>query len=301
MSNDRLWQMEVFCAVVDAGGFDAAAQRLGVSQSTISKTIRALEDRLGVSLLDRNTRGYAISVEGDRYLTDCRKVLSLIEDVEDNVVSNRSDPSGQLKISASVSFGLDQISPILPIFMSENPRLNVEFSVTDRIENVIDKRIDVALRMGELKDSSLVRRKLCELDRLVVASPKYLKERGIPSSPEELRSHNCLMWKGNAQHLNTWPFYEGKRRSTIRVNGSFRSNNGNALIAACIDGVGVMRMAEHIAVPLTRSGKLVQILNEFHRPDNQAICILYQREKRNLTKVRSFVSFCTERFSVPTW
>lgn len=301
MSNDRLWQMEAFCAVVDAGGFAAAAQRLGVSQSSVSKAMRALEDRLGVNLLVRNTRGHTISLEGDRFLADCRKVLDLVEHVEDDVISARSDPSGQLKISAPVSFGLDQISPILPTFMSENPRLNVEFSVTDRVENVIDRQIDVAIRMGELEDSSLIRRKLCELDRIVVASPKYLRGRGIPQSPEELKSHNCLMWKGNAQHLNTWPFYESKRRSTIRVDGSFRSNNGNALIEACIDGVGVMRMAEHIAVPLTKSKKLVQVLQEFHRPDNHAIYVLYQREKRSLTKVRSFVDFCMDRFQLPDW
>jgi len=301
MSNDRLWQMEAFCAVVDAGGFVAAAQRLGVSQSTVSKAVLALEERLGINLLIRNTRGHAVSLEGDRFLTDCRKVLYLVENVEDDVISARSDPSGQLKISAPVSFGLDQISPILPAFMSDNPRLNVEFSVTDRVENVIDRQIDVAIRMGELEDSSLIRRKLCQLDRIVVASPKYLRDRGTPQMPEELKSHNCLMWKGNAQHLNTWPFFEGKRRSSIRVNGSFRSNNGNALIAACLDGVGVMRMAEHIAVPLTKSGNLLQVLEEFHRPDNQAIYLLYQREKRNLTKVRRFVDFCMDRFGMPDW
>lgn len=301
MSNDRLWQMEVFCAVVDAGGFLAAAQRLGVSQSAVSKTLRSLEDRLGTVLLNRNTRNYVISLEGERYLADCRKVLELVENIEDGLSTEKQDASGQLKVSVPVSFGLDQISSRIPTFLDENPDLSIELSVTDRVENLIDGQIDVAIRMGELKDSVLIRRKLCTLDRIVVASPDYVQKHGIPKSPSELGDHNCLMWKGNANHLNTWPFYKGKSRSTVRISGNFQSNNGMALIAACMDGVGVMRIAEHVAVPLVRSGKLVQLLASYHLPDDQAFYIVFQREKQNLTKVRKFVEFCIREFKAPNW
>lgn len=301
MINDRLWQMEVYCAVVDAGGFMAAAQRLGVSQSAVSKTLRALEDRLGAVLLNRNTRGHVVSLEGKQYLANCRKVLELVESVEDDLTSEKLDASGQLKISVPMSFGLDQISPIIPIFMEKNPDLSIELSVTDRVENIIDGQIDIAIRMGELKDSTLIGRRLCSLDRIVVASPEYLKKNGIPKSPSELCNHNCLMWKGNANHLNTWPFNNKGSRSTVRIGGNFQSNNGMALIAACLEGVGIMRIAEHVAVPLLKTGKLVQLLVSYHLPDDQAFYIVFQREKQNLTRVRNFIEFCIQEFRTPNW
>ena len=301
MSNDRLRQMEAFCAVVDTGGFVAAAQRLGVSQSAVSKALRTLENRLGTVLLNRNTRGHVISHEGERYLADCRKVLDLVESIEDGLATEKREASGQLKVSVPVSFGLDQISPIIPRFMENNPDLGIELSVTDRVENLIDGQIDIAIRMGELKDSTLIRRKLCSLDRIVVASSEYVRKQGMPTSPDELGSHNCLMWKGNANHLNTWPFFNGNSRSTVRIRGNFQSNNGMTLIAACLDGVGIMRIAEHVAVPLVRSGKLVQLLASYHLPDDQAFYIVFQREKQNLTKVRNFVEFCIREFRRPNW
>jgi len=301
MSNDRLRQMEAFCAVVDAGGFAAAAKRLSLSQSAISKALSALEQRLGVSLLNRTTRGQSISLEGERYLANCRQVLELIESSEDDLTAKKTGAFGLLKISVPVSFGLDQISPILPIFLAENPGVKIELSVTDRIENLIDGKIDVAIRMGELEDSSLISRKLCGLDRIIVASPSYLNNKAAPMHPEELSRHNCLLWKGNAHHLNKWPFFEGSSHLAVRIDGNFLSNNGMALVAACLDGVGIMRMAEHVAAPLLRSGKLVQLLADYQRPDNQEIHIVFQRKKQNLTRVRNFVDFCVKEFQTLSW
>jgi DNA-binding transcriptional LysR family regulator len=293
--------MEVFCAVVDAGGFDAAAKTLGLSQSSISKSLAALEQRLGVSLLNRTTRDQRVSLEGERYLENCRQVLELIESSEDDLTAKKLGATGLLKISVPVSFGLDQISPILPKFLAENPCVKIELSVTDRVENLIDGKIDVAIRMGELEDSNLISRKLCALDRIIVASPDYLKNKAAPIHPTELSEHNCLLWKGNAHHLNKWPLFDGNSRVTVNIDGNFLSNNGLALIAACLDGVGIMRIAEHVAAPLLKSGELIQLLGDYQRIDNQEIHVVFQRKKQNLTRVRNFVDFCVKEFQTLNW
>lgn len=301
MSNDRLRQMEAFCAVIDTGGFGAAATRLGISQPAVSKAISSLESRLGITLLNRTTRGQNISVEGVHYLVECRKILELVGRVEDGFISQTSGASGLLRVSVPVSFGVDQINPILPTFIADNPDIQIELSVTDRIENLVDGQIDVAFRMGDLDNSSHITRALCNLDRIIVAAPKYLQKYGVPKSADDLKNRNCLMWKGNAHHLNTWPLFESDSRKTIRVYGNFRSNNGMSLIAACLDGIGIMRMAEHVALPLIELGKLVQVLKDNHQPDDQAVHIVFHRDKQNIKRVRKFVDYCVEEFRTPKW
>ncbi|WP_189438470.1 LysR family transcriptional regulator [Pseudovibrio japonicus] len=301
MSNDKFRQMLIFSAVIDAGGFAAAAERLGTSQSAVSKGIRALEDRLGAPLLQRTTRGHYLSAEGEKYLEDCRRILELVDSAEDSIASRNIATSGRIKISAPVSFGLDQINPIIPAFIANNPKVEVELLLTDRQQNLLHENIDVAIRMGDMEDSTHIQRKLCNLDRLVVASPKYLQRCGAPETPDDLKLHNCLMWTGNAQHLNMWPFFEGETKVFARASGNFRSNNGMTLTTACLDGIGIMRIAEHFAIPLIESGKLVQLLADYHKPDNQAVHIVYLPEKRNLSRIKEFVNFCIERFREPNW
>lgn len=301
MRDDRLVEMVTFRALVDAGSFTAAAHILGTSQSFVSKSLKSLERRLGVSLLHRTTRGQRLTAEGERYLASCRHLLDLIEASEDVIMSNGDKAAGNLHISAPLSFGSDRIVPILPQFMDRHPEISVGISLTDAIENLIDGRVDVAIRMGTLADSNLVARKLCDLQRIVVASPSYLVDRPPVRHPDDLRGHNCLLWQGASDHLNRWPFLFHDGQRALKVKGNLKSNNGMTLVALCLEGRGIMRMAEHIALPHIRAGRLVQLLEEQRAPDNQHISVVFLPERQHISRVRSFVDFCLEQFRHLKW
>jgi DNA-binding transcriptional LysR family regulator len=190
---DKLSEMRAFQAVADAGGFTAAAAELRVSQSLVSRAVARLEQRLGTTLLHRSTRRVSLTDEGVIFLQGCRRVLEDIGEVERSVTSSES-PAGILRISASVLFGQDPIVPLLPEFMARYPKLEVQLSLADRHVDLIEEKIDIAIRLGRLASSSLIARKLGEQRRLIVASPAYLAQRGRPKTPDDLLKHNCLLW-----------------------------------------------------------------------------------------------------------
>jgi DNA-binding transcriptional LysR family regulator len=301
MKDERLVEMATFCSLVDAGSFTAAAHLLGTSQSFVSKSLKNLEQRLGVSLLHRTTRGQRLTVEGERYLASCRQVLDLVESSDDELMSQTNRASGSLRISAPLAFGTDRIVPIVPDFMDRHPDISISISLTDAIENLIDGHVDIAIRMGALSDSNLVSRKLCHLQRIVVATPDYLAAHPPLERPDDLKAHNCLLWEGANDHLNKWPFRDGEEESTIAMRGNLRSNNGMTLVAMCLQSRGVMRMAEHLALPLIRSGQLVEVLSAFNATDQQHINIVFLPERQSISRVRFFIDFCLEQFRKPAW
>lgn len=200
MKDDRLLEMRVFKAVVEAGGFTAAANFLNVSQPFVSQSINSLERRLGVQLLHRSTRTQRLTSEGERFLMSCGQVLDSVEEAEAQVRSG--EPTGNLRISASHAFGMDQLVPALPRFLAAYPKLCVHFSLSDSNVNLIEDNFDVAVRMGRLQDSSLRSRKLCDLQRVVVAAPQYVAAHGKPVTPQGLSRHACLTWESPREHLN---------------------------------------------------------------------------------------------------
>ncbi len=301
MKDDRLIEMRVFKAVVDAGGFTAAAVRLEASQPFVSKVVSNLERRLGCKLLHRSTRSQRMTREGERFLSSCNRVLDAIDHAESQI--KEGDPLGELKVSAPLAFGLDQIVPRLPAFQEKYPRLTVHLSLSDNIVNLIDDDFDVAIRMGRLQDSSLVRRKLCHLHRIVVASPDYVGKFGQPVTPEGLENgqHNCLMWRGIHQHMNRWPFIINGHLEHISVRGNVHSDNGSSLYELCLKGVGIMRLAEHLALPALRRGDLVPLLSDYVVRDDTAIYAVYLGEGPTKPRVRSFIDYYAEIFKTPPW
>ena len=250
--------MQVFRAIVEHDGFTAAAHALEVSQPFVSQTIARLEGRLGSKLLHGTTRRHRLTPEGERYLASSREILIALDEAESAFVTDRSEPFGDLRISAPLGFGNDQVLPQLPGFLIAFPKVRVHLSLSDALVSLIDDNVDVAIRMGRLRNSSLKARKLCDLQRLVVAAPAYVNRFGLPKTPEALRDHNCLEWHGPHEHLNRWPFRLDNDRQEVAVSGNFRSSNGLSLAEMCFAGAGVMRMAEHLALPGIREGRLIR-------------------------------------------
>lgn len=301
MKDERLLEMRLFKAVVDCGGFTAAAHALDVSQPFVSRSITRLERRLGVALLHRSTRGQRLTDEGRTYLAACNRIIDALDQVEGEIASARAEPSGELRVSAPLAFGMDQVVPRLPAFLAAHPQINFRLSLSDTLVNLIDDNIDVAIRMGRPADSALVSRKLCDLQRIVVAAPSYLAAQGRPARPQDLLRHNCLQWQGALDHLNRWPFVIEGRPQEITVRGRFHSSNGLTLFQLCLAGVGILRLAEHLAVPAIRAGTLVPLLTEYQARDDTMIHAVYLPERRLLPRIRAFVDYMADAFQKPAW
>jgi DNA-binding transcriptional LysR family regulator len=299
MKDDRLLEMRVFKAVVESGGFTAAANLLNVSQPFVSQTLTALERRLGVQLLHRSTRMHRLTAEGERFLASCNAILANVEEAEAQIRSG--EPSGDLRISAPHAFGMDQLVPALPGFMKAYPHLRVHFSLSDSNVNLIEDNFDVAVRMGRLQDSALRSRKLCDLQRIVVAAPRYLAEHGQPVTPQGLSRCACLTWESPREHLNQWPFMINGRLEKVAVEGNFRSTDGTILFQLCVAGMGIMRLAEHLAVPAIRRGDLVPLLSDYQARDDTAIFAVYLSERQLVPRIRAFIDYFVGVFEVPPW
>jgi DNA-binding transcriptional LysR family regulator len=293
---DKLSEMRAFQAVADAGGFTAAASELRVSQSLVSRAVARLEQRLGTALLHRSTRRVSLTDEGVIFLQGCRRVLEDVGEVERSVMSGES-PAGILRISASVLFGQDPIVPLLPEFMTRYPKVEVQLSLADRHVDLIEEKIDVAIRLGGLASTSLIARKLGEQRRLIVASPGYIAQRGRPKTPDDLLDHNCLLWDEGHEDLNRWPFEVNGVMRHIKVRGRLVVNNAQALLHLAVLGVGISRMSEHRAHPLIRKGELVSLLEASHRDQATPVHALYARTNIAKPRVRVFLDFLTEKFS----
>lgn len=299
MKDERLVEMRVFKAVAETGGFTAAANLLGVSQPFVSQTVTSLEKRVGVQLLHRSTRNQRLTSEGEAYLAAARRILEEIEQAEGMIGS--SEPAGDLRLSAPLAFGMDQVVPQIPRFLEANPKVTLHLSLTDTQVNLLEENFDVAIRMGKLADSSLMSRRLCKLQRIVVAAPRYIALHGQPVTPHGLSRHNCLMWHSPLDRLNRWPFLVEGRLEEFDVSGTVRSSNGSSLFQLCLAGVGIMRLAEHLAIPAMRAGQLVPLLADYQAEDDTAIHVVFLPERKLVPRIRVFVDHVVEAFRQPPW
>jgi DNA-binding transcriptional LysR family regulator len=299
MKDDRLVEMRVFKAVADTGGFTAASHVLGVSQPFVSQSVTSLERRLGVQLLHRSTRTQRLTSEGEAFLASCKRIIDEIDQAEMQIKS--PEPVGELRVTAPLAFGMDQIVPLLPAFLEAYPQIKLHLSLSDGLANLLEDNFDIAIRMGRLQDSSLMSRKLCKLQRIVVAAPAYIAAHGMPVTPQGLDRHNCLLWQAPLEHLNRWPFMINGKPKEIPVRGNFRSSDGTTLFQLCTAGVGVMRLAEHLALPAIRSHALVPLLSDYQAQDDTAIHALYLPERHLVPRIRAFVDYYLGVFRNPPW
>jgi DNA-binding transcriptional LysR family regulator len=293
--------MQAFVRVASLGSFSAAARALNLSQTMVTKHVVALEDRLGVKLLNRSTRKLVLTEAGRSYLASCERILAEIEEADASASLDRVEPRGTLRLNGPLTFGFRQIVPALAAFSRFYPAVDVDLGLADRYVDLIEEGWDLAIRIGRLKDSSLVARRLAPCRTAVCAAPSYLEAHGIPRTLDDLKNHNCLGYTlPSAIGANRWVFGpEGD--IVVPVKGNLRANNGDALLAAALAGQGLIYQPTFLVGDGLRDGSLVRIL-----PGDPTyelgIHAVFPSGRQAPAKVRAFVEFLAGRFEPePDW
>lgn len=295
----RLDELEAFVKVVEVESFSEAGRQLGISKSYVSKQLSKLEDRLGARLLNRTTRQLTLTEVGAMFYERCVEVLEGLEEAELAVSQLQGTPKGVLRLSLPMSFGVRYLSPVVAEFMSKYSDLAVEISFSDRTVNIIDEGFDLAVRIGTLKDSSLIARKIANTRGYVVASPEFLERHGEPSHPSELKDIPCLRYTYQSNGSN-WRFDLDGEEVSVKVDGPMTVNNGDAIMEAARQGVGCAVLPDFFIHEYLKSGELKSILSEWNCSGN-GIWAIYPHNRHLSAKVRLFVDFLAESFARTPW
>jgi DNA-binding transcriptional LysR family regulator len=289
---DRFDAMQAFVAVADLRGFAPAARKLGLAPSGVTRLIAALEDRLGARLLQRTTRSVTLTDAGTRYLERVRRVLADIEEAEGSVEGERIRPSGRLVVSAPIGFGRLHVSPVMSAYLKRYPEVSGELRLSDRVVNLVEDGVDLAVRIGHLPDSSLVARQVGEMRRIVVASKIYLKARGEPKTPQSIASHETIQF-GAMAAAPDWRFVEGGREIRITCTPRFVTNSADAAIQYAEQGGGLTRVLAYQAAEAIKAKRLQIVLAPFEQPA-LPIHIVYPTSRLLSAKVRAFIDLVVE-------
>jgi len=299
---DRITGMQVFSRAAHAGSLSAAARLLALSPAMATKHLDALEVRLGVRLFHRSTRKLSLTEAGQQYLELCARLLPELEEVEAMIASQRVDASGLLRLNTPLSFGVRYIAPLIPAFSERHPGVVVDLGLNDRVVDLTDEGWDLTIRVGRLKDSRLVSRKLTESAMTVCAAPSYWATRGRPKLWTELRRHNCLGSSISAVARPDEWLYGKDRERRIAVKGTMRANNGDALAAAAIAGHGVLYEPEFIVADAIRRGELESVTLDARTADVGGIHLIYSPDRSPPAKVRVMIDFLVAAFDpLPPW
>lgn len=298
---DSLTDIAVFVQVVESGSFTAAAERLSLSKSVISKYVTRLEDRLGARLLNRTTRRLSLTEVGRAFYERSERGLQEIAEAEAEVSRLQGEPRGILRINAPMSFGVLHIAPRLTEFLERYPKLTVDLNLDDRKVDVIEGGFDVSIRISELGDSSLVARRLGPCRHVIVASPAYLEQHGVPRAPEDLARHKVIAYQYQ-QSAREWAFgLPGEKAVSVSIPISIQMNSSLALREAALNGAGIMRAPTFVVGEDVRTGRLQSVLTNYLLPEVSIYAVFAQR-KHLSPKVRAFIEFMSERISdEPYW
>ncbi len=294
---DRLQSMEVFRWVVELGSFSRAADRLDLSKATVTAHIAALENRLGIKLLNRTTRRLALTDDGTAYLEHARRVLADVEETESMLGAGRVTPRGPLRVDLPTAIGRQFVVPALPRFAAQYPELRVTAILEDRRVDLLGEGVDAALRIGPLADSSLIARRVYEANFVACASPDYLALRGTPQHPADLGGHNCLgLHSVTLGSVLEWVFEKDGERMAFTPNGALNLSNAEALIDVAIASAGVVMLLDLVASRWIASGALRPILVDWQRTDRYPLSVVYQQNRHLSAKVRVFADFVAGLF-----
>lgn len=284
--------MGVFAAVMAAGSFAGAAQQLSMTPSGVSRRISRLEDRLGVRLLNRTTRQLGLTESGERYYTHARQIIADIEEAEREAVDLQGAPRGRLRITAGSAYGAHRLMPLIPDFLAKYPEITVELVLLDRMVDLVGEGFDVAFRSGEAPDSSLMARRLPDIEIVTAASPGYLATHGTPKTPGDLADHNCLVHMIGERRMQRWIF-SGKdgEQESVTVAGNMTANSLDMLYRAAIRGLGILHAVKIVLEPALADGRLVQILDSYDMGDTRPMRMLYPSNRMLSPKVRAFIDF----------
>ncbi|WP_224240303.1 LysR family transcriptional regulator [Hyalangium gracile] len=290
---DRLETLRVFVAVAEEAGFAAAARRLGLSPPAVTRAIAALEERIGTRLLHRTTRTVRPTEAGRRFLADCKRILGELEEAESSAAGSQTEPRGQLSVTASLMFGRLYIAPLLLDFLGRHPHVVARALFVDRVVDLVDEGIDVAIRIAQLQDSSLNAVRVGAVRRVVCASPRYLAEHGRPRTPAELSRFEAITFSQTAAQQG-WSFTSGSKVQTVNPPTRLIVNSAEVAIEAALAGRGVARVLSYQVASELRRGRL-QLLLEDYEPPPIPIHVVHAEGRRANARVRAFVDFAVER------
>jgi DNA-binding transcriptional LysR family regulator len=296
---DKYQEMRVFAAVADAGSFVAAADALEMSKAAVSRYVSELEQRLGVRLMHRTTRRLSLTQEGEVFLARSREILASIDDSEREISTHSESATGLLKLSVPVSFGIKHLAGWWSEFLQAHPGVSLDVQLADRVIDLVDEGFDVAVRIARLPDSSLVSRKLATTRLVLSASPKYLKERGVPRHPSDLAEHDILGYSLLAMG-DTWQFTGTKGPVAVKVRPRLWTNNGDTCVAAAVRGAGIQLQPTFLIADELASGQLVEVLPKF-RSIELGIYAVYPTRKFVLPKVRVLLEFLSAKLQDAAW
>ena len=291
---DSLSDLGFFALVARQQSLTAAARELGVTTPSVSKRLAQVERRLGVRLLNRTTRRVSLTSEGELYLGNGSRILSELAELEQLVTKSRAEPTGLLRVNASFGFGRAQISPAISAFIERYPGMEIQLHLTDRPVSLQDQGFDLGIRFGEVPDARINARLLLKNQRLVCASPAYLKRRTVPLAPHDLTQHDCIVLRENESAYGTWHFSRGKKDETVKVSGPLSSNDGSTVLNWALDGRGIVVRSQWEIGEYLKRGKLVPLLEDWALP-NADIYAVYLERHRLSAKLRTFIEFVGER------
>ncbi|MGX5723838.1 LysR substrate-binding domain-containing protein [Metapseudomonas otitidis] len=278
------WEgLDEFIAVAETGQFTAAAQRIGLSSSQVSRQIARLEERLQTRLFYRSTRKVALTEAGQTFLQHCQRLVDARDEAMRAISDLTGEPKGLLRMTCAVAYGERFIVPLVNAFMARHPQLRVDIELSNRPLDLVHEGLDLAIRLGRLQDSRLVATRLAPRVMYLCAAPSYLERYGRPHSLSELARHNCLVGSSDQ-----WTFQQGGKEQSLRVQGNWRCNSGQAVLDAALRGFGLCQLPDYYVLDHLKSGELVSLLEQ-HRPPNTAVWALYPQQRHLSPKVRQLV------------
>jgi len=292
-------QISTFVEVVNRGSLSAAARAEGIAPAVIGRRLDALEQRLGVKLLQRTTRKLALTDEGAAFLEDCQRILSELESAEAAVAERSARATGHLLISAPAGFGRQHVAPLIPSFVAEHREVSVTLNLNDRVVDIIGEGVDVAIRIASMSDSNLVSVKLADNHRAVVGTPAYLKRHGIPKTLDDLSKHNCMAISSEGSQRG-WTFLNGDKNVTLKVAGNMSCNDGAVLHDWVLAGKGLAWRSMWEVGGDIEAGRLRTVLDEYSAPGNDIYAVFAQRRHLPL-RIRAFVDFLRHTYAQPNY
>ena len=291
---DRLLALQTFARVVELGGFTKAGDSLQLPKTTVSDLVQNLETHLGVRLLQRTTRRVTVTPEGAAFYERCTRILTDLEEAEASVMQARVAPKGRLRVDVPGALGRLFIIPQLPEFLTRYPDLRLELGMGLRPVQLLEEGVDCVVRIGEQPDSSLVARRIGTLSFICCASPEYLREHGVPRTPEDLSAHRCVNFMSNRTgRVLDWEFVRDGRKAQLTLDGVLAVNDHDAYVVAAVMSLGIVKVAHYVARPYLESGHLTQVLADW-TTEQLPIAVMYPQSRHLSAKVRIFVDWVSE-------
>lgn len=296
----RAEDINAFVVSVESGGFSAAARKLGLTPSALSKLVSRLEDRLGSRLLHRTTRRLQLTVEGETFFNRVRPILADLDGAEAEIREASASPRGLLRLRCGSVFALHQLTQAIPRFLEQHPGIALDLTISDESMPASDEHVDLAIQIGMPLETTAVVRHICNVTRIICVAPAYLEKFGTPQTPDDLHRHNCL-WITSLPALRRWSFDTDEGIRVVHIDGNVIANNAEMVLQLALAGVGITCLADVIVGEAIRRGALVPILVDWHHVEPVPLVASYPSSRNLSPKVRAMVDFLVAEFSHAPW